>query len=202
MASSPVTSWQIEGEKVEAGTDFLFLGSKIPADGDCSREIRWLLLGRKATTILDSAEKPITLLTKVHAVKAQCSQCHVWLWELDRKEGRSPKTWCLQIVVLEETPDSRLGCREINREYSLEGLMLKQQLQYFGHLMWTADSLEKIPDAGKDWRQKKRVSENEMAGWHHPCNGHELGQTLGDGEGHGDLACCSPWGHKESDMTG
>ena len=63
--------------------------------------------------------------------------------------------------------------------------------------------LEKVPDAGKDWGQKeKRASEDEMAGWHHWCNGHELGQTLGDGEGQGGLACCSPWGHKELDSTG
>ena len=90
--------------------------------------------------------------------------------------------------------------REINSEYSLEGLKLK--LQYFGHLMWTDGSLKKIPNAGKDWGQKGKVSVDEMAGWHHQCNGHEFGQTLGDGEGQGGLVCCSPWGRKESDTTG
>ena len=79
--------------------------------------------------------------------------------------------------------------------------MLKLKLQYFGHLMRTDDSLE-VFDAGKDRGQEKRASENEMAGQHHPCNEHELGQTPGDGEGQGGLVCCSPWGHKESDVTG
>ena len=89
--------------------------------------------------------------------------------------------------------------KEINPEYSLEGLMLK--LQYFGHLMRRADSLEKT-DAGKDWGQEEReITEDEMVGWHHWLNGHEFEQTPGDGEGQGSLACCSPWGHKELDMT-
>ena len=79
--------------------------------------------------------------------------------------------------------------REINPEYWLEGLMLKLKLQYFGHLMQTADSLE-VSDARKDWGQKeKRASEDEMAGWHHQCNGCELGQTSGDGEGQRGLVC-------------
>ena len=75
-------------------------------------------------------------------------------------------------------------------------LMLKLKLQDFSHLM------VKDPDAGKDQRQEeKRASEDEMVGWHHQFDGHELGQTLGDGEGQGSLECCSPWGHKESDTT-
>ena len=86
--------------------------------------------------------------------------------------------------------------QEINPEFSLEGLRLKLKRQYFGHLMQTDNPLENS-DAGKDWGQKeKRVSEDEMAGWHYWCNEHELGQTPGDGEGQGGLACCSPWGHK------
>ena len=76
--------------------------------------------------------------------------------------------------------------------------MLKSQ--YFGHLMYTADSLGKSLMLGKT--EEKRVSEDEMAGWHHRCNRHELGQTSGDGEGQRGLACCSPWDHKESDLTG
>ena len=92
--------------------------------------------------------------------------------------------------------------KEINPEYSLEGLMLKLKLQYFGHLMWRTDSLEKSSDAVKDWRQEeKRVAEEEIAGWRHWFNGHEFEQAPGDGEGQGSLACCSPWGCKESDMT-
>ena len=92
--------------------------------------------------------------------------------------------------------------REINLEYLLEGLRLKLKRQYFGHLMQTDNPLENS-DAGKDWGQKeKRSSKDEMAGRHHLCNGYELGRTLGDGEGQRGLVCCSPWGHKESDMTG
>ena len=77
--------------------------------------------------------------------------------------------------------------------------MLKLKLQYFGHLMQRADS-RKDPDAGKDWRQaEKGMTEDEMVGWHHQLNGHEFEEALGNGEGQGSLACCSPWGRKESD---
>ena len=90
--------------------------------------------------------------------------------------------------------------KEINPEYSLEGLMLKLKLQYFGHLMWRAYWLEKT-DAGKDWGQKEKgAAEDEMVGWHHRLNGHEFEQTLGDSEGQGSLACFSPWDLKESNM--
>ena len=91
--------------------------------------------------------------------------------------------------------------KEINTKYSLEGLMLKLKLQYFGHLMQRTDSLEKT-DAGKDWRQEEKgTTEDEMVGWHHQFNGHEFEWTLGDGEGQGSLVCCSPWGRKESDTA-
>ena len=91
--------------------------------------------------------------------------------------------------------------KEISPGCSLEGLMLKLKLQYFGHLMQRADSSEKNPDAGKDcWQKEKGMTEDEMVGRHHRLNGHEFEQALGDDEGQGRLACCSPWGHKESDM--
>ena len=93
--------------------------------------------------------------------------------------------------------------KEINPEYSLEGLMLKLKLQYFGHLMWRTDSLGKKPDAGKDWRlEEKGMTEDKIVGWHYQLNGHEFEQALGDSEGQGSLVCCSAWGRKESDMTG
>ena len=91
--------------------------------------------------------------------------------------------------------------KESNPDYSLEGLMLKLKLQYFGHLMQTADSLEKTDD-GKDRRQgKKRAAEDEVDGWHHWLMRHEFEQAPGDGVEEGSLACCSPWGLKESDTT-
>ena len=86
--------------------------------------------------------------------------------------------------------------KEINAEYSLEGLMLKLKLQYFGHLMGRANSLEKTLMLGKIEGMKRSGRQDEMIGWHHRLSGHELEQTLRDGEGQGSLACCSPWGHR------
>ena len=159
-ASGPITSWQI-GEKVEAGMDFILLGSSITVDGDCSHKIkRYLLLGRKAMTNLDGLLKnrDITLLTKVCMVKTMIfSSSHVWIWELDHKEGCVLKNWCFQDVVLKKTLMSPWTARrsnqsilkEISPEYSLEGLILKLKLWYFGHLMRRVDSLEKTLMLGK-----------------------------------------------------
>ena len=124
---------------------------------------------------------------------------HVQLWEPDRKECRTSKNRYLQTVVLEETPESPLESKEItpvnlkrNKPWYLEQLMLKLKFQHFGHLMWTGDW---VPDAEKDWGHKeKRASEGAMAGWCHQCNGSELGQTSGDGEGQGGPACSGLWG--------
>ena len=135
---------------------------------------------------------------------------HVRLWELDCKEGRKPKNWCLQTVVLEETPESPLDSKEI-KPVNLKG---DQPWIFTGRtdadaeaeapVFWSSEVhswlIGKVPDAGKDWGQKeKKVSEDEMAGWHHWYNEHELGQTLGDGEGRGGLVSCSPWGWEELD---
>ena len=93
--------------------------------------------------------------------------------------------------------------KEINSEYSLEGLLLKLKLQYFGHLMQRADSLEKTVVLGNIEGRRRRglVTEDDMVGWHHQLNGHECDQTLGDSEGQESLVCCSPWSCKESDTT-
>ena len=108
---------QIQGGKVQAVTDFLFLGSKITVNGDCNHEIRRrLLLGRKAMTNLDSVlkTKDITLPTKVRIVKAMVfSSSRVQMWELDHKEGRALKNWCFWTVVLEKTPETPLDSKEI-----------------------------------------------------------------------------------------
>ena len=123
MASARITSWEIDGETVQTVSDFIFLGSKITADGDCSHEIkRCWLLGRKAMTNLDSILKKsrdITLPTKVCLLKAMgFSSSHVWMWELDYKEGWAPKNWCFWTVVLEKTPESPLDCKEIQPVHS------------------------------------------------------------------------------------
>ena len=117
-----------------------------------------------------------TLPTKVHMVKTMVFSVVMYrLWELDHKERWAPK-WYFQTVVLENTLESPMECKEIkpvnpketNPEYSLEGLMQKLQLQYSGHLMQRADSLEKDSDAEKDWRkEEKGATENEMVGWYH-----------------------------------
>ena len=116
LASGPITSWQIDGETVETVTDFLFLGSKITADGDCSHEIRrCLLLGRKAMTTLDSILKSrdVTLPTKVHLVKVIVFPVVMYGCELDYKESWAPKNWCFWTVVLEKTLESPLDSKEI-----------------------------------------------------------------------------------------
>ena len=152
-----------------------------------------------------------TLPTKVYIVKATVFPvmtygCESWTikkaecWRIDAYE-----LWC-QRRLLRVPWTARISnnsiLKEINPEFSLEWLMLKLKLQYFGHLMQRANSLGKNPDAGKDWRQEeKRITEDEMVGWHHRLNGHEFQQALGDGEEQGSLVCCSPWGYKESDMT-
>ena len=92
--------------------------------------------------------------------------------------------------------------KENSPEYSLEGLMLKLKLQYFGHLMRRTDSFEKSLMLGNiEGRRRREQKKDEMFGWHHSLNGHEFKQALGEGEGQGSMACCSPWGHKKSDMT-
>ena len=162
MASGPITSWEKEREKMEAETDFLFLGSKITVASDCSHEIRrQLLLGRKAMTNLDRVEKQ----RHYSADKSPYSQgyglpsVHIQLWELNHKEAREPKNWRFQTVVLEKTSESPLDSKEIklvNPEYSLEGLMLKLNLQYCGHLMWKDNSLEKSLMMGKIKGRRRR----------------------------------------------
>ena len=160
----PNTSWQIEGEKVEVVTDFIFLGFKIATDGNCSREIkRCLLFGRKVMTKLDSIlkSKDITLLTKVHIVKAVIFPAAMYgceSWTIKKTEQQRIdvfKLWCwrrLLRVLWTPGRSNQSILKEINPEYTLEGLMLRLKLQYFGHLMkgWLTG---KDPDAGKDWRQ-------------------------------------------------
>ena len=128
---------------------------------------RHLLLGRKAMANLDSIlqSRDITLLTRGSISQSYgFSSSHAWMWELDHKEGWTPKNWCFWTVVLEKTLESPLACREIHRSflkeispgYSLEGLMLKLKLQYFGHVMQRADSCEKTLMLGKIEGRKRR----------------------------------------------
>ena len=146
---------------------------------------------------------------EVLSVKTTPSR-HIWLWELVCKEGRAPKNWCIWTVMLEKTPESPLDFKEI-KPVNLTGnqpwiLIGRNDAEAEAPVFWSPDAksrlTRKVPDAGENWGQKeKRASKEEMAGWHNRCNGHELGQTPGDGEGQEGLACCHPWGHKELDTT-
>ena len=147
MASSPITSWQVEGEKVEAVTDFIFLGSNITADGNCSCEIkRCLLLGRKTITNLDNVLKSreITLPKKVHIVTAMVFPIVMYgcqSWSINKAEHRridSFRLWCwrrLLRILWTARRSNQSILKVISPEYSLEGLILKLKLQYFAHLM-------------------------------------------------------------------
>jgi hypothetical protein len=155
MASSPITSWEIGGKTVETVSDFIFLGSKITADGDCSHEIkRRLLLGRRVMTNLDSIfqSRDITLLTKVHLVKAMVFPvvmygCESWtVKKAERRRIDAFEVWCWRRLLRVPWTARRSNqsiLKEISPGCSLEGLMLKLKLQYFGHLMRRVDSLEK-----------------------------------------------------------
>ena len=147
--------------------------------------------------------------TKVCIVKAMVFpvvmyRCESWTIR-KAKCGRIDafKLWCwrrLLRVPWTARRSNQLILKEINPEYSLEGLKLK--LLYFGHLMHKSQLTRKDPNARKDWRQEETgMTEKEMVGWHHWFNGHKFEQTLGDSEGQGSLACCSPWGCKESNTT-
>ena len=168
MASSPITAWQIDGETMETVTDFIFLGSKITADGNCSLEIkRCLLLGRKATSNPDSILKSrdITLPTKVCLVKAMVFpvvmyECENWTikkaehWRIDAFD-----LWCWRRLL--RVPWTTRGSNqsileEMSPENLLEGLMLNLKLQYFGHLMWRTDSLGKTLMLGKIESRRRR----------------------------------------------
>ena len=214
MASDPITSWQIDGETVEAVADTIFLGSKITVDGDCSHEIqRCLLLGRKVMTNLDSIFKSrdITLPTKVHLVKAMVFPVVMYgceSWTLKKAEGQridAFELWCWRRLL-----KSPLDCKEIQPVHP----KFHQSWVFIGGtaveaetpVLWPPDVeswlIWKDPDAGKDWGQEEKgTTEDEMAGWHHRLNGHGFGWTPGVGDGQGGLVSCSSWRRKESDTT-
>jgi len=165
MASGRIISWQIDGEMV---TDFIFLGSKVTADGNCSHEIkRPLLLGGKDVTNLDSMVKSrdITLQTKVRLVKAMVFPVIIYGWESWTIKKAKPwkidafELWCWRRLLRVPWTARRSNqsiLKEISPKYSLEGLMLKLNLQYFGHLMWRTDSFEKTLMLGKIESRRKR----------------------------------------------
>ena len=191
------------------------MGSKITVDGDCSHEIKTpLLLGRTAMTNLDSMLKSrdITFLTKVHILKAMVFPVvsHIWIWELDYKEGWALKNWCFWTVVLEKILESSLDCKETkpvspqgNQPWIFNG---RTDVKAEALILWPPDVkswlIGKDPDAGKDWGyEEKGTTEAEMVGCHHQLNRHKFEQIPGDSKGQGSLVCSNPWGCKESDKT-
>ena len=137
------------------------------------------------------------------------SSSHIWMWELDHKEGRALKNWCFWTVVLEKTLESPLDYKKIkpvdpkgNQPWIFIGRTdAEAEAQYFGHLMQRVISLEKTLGLRKMRAGGEGVTEDEMVGWHHRLNGPGFKQTPGDSEGQGSLVCCSPSGHKELAMT-
>ena len=150
------------------------------------------------------------MLTKVHSQNYIFSSSHVWMWELDHKESWVLRNWCFWTVVLEKTLESPLDCREI-KPVIPKG---NQSWIYIGRIgdeaeapiIWLPDSknwlIGKDPDSGKDWRQEEKgTTEDEMVGWHHLLYWHKFEQAPRVGDWWGGLVCCSPWSHKELDMT-
>ena len=191
-------------------SDRLFGLQKSLQDGDCSHGLKGhLLLGRKAMTNLDSLLKSRdnTLLTKVRLVKAMIFPVAMYGWKLNHKKAEHWRTdafelWCWKSL------ESPLDCKikpvnpKGNQPWMFTG---RTDAEAEVTIFWPPDKQSRIirkdPKDGKDSRQKKGTTKNEMVGWYHWLNGHEFEEAPGDGEGQGSLACCSSWGHKESDMT-
>ena len=127
------------------------------------------------------------------------------MWELDCEENWVPKNWCFWTVVLEKTLENPLDCKEIkpvNPKVNQSWIFIERtdaeaETPIFLPPDGKSQLIRKDPDVGKDWRQEKGMTEDEMVGWHHQLNAHEFEQAPGDGEGQGSLVCCSPWGHKD-----
>ena len=190
---------------LEFSPSFSYFGLQNPCRWYCSHGIkRCLLLGRKVMTNLGSILKSrdITLPTKVRLVKAMVFPvviCGCDSWTIKKAEDQRVdafELWCWRRLLRVPWTARRSNqsiLKEISHECSLEGLMLKLKLQYFGYLMmgWI---IWKDPDAGKDWRwEEKGATEDEMVGWHHRLNGHEFEWTPAVGDGQGSVACCSSW---------
>ena len=137
------------------------------------------------------------------------SSSHVWMWELDHKEGWVLKNGCFWTVVLEKTLESPLDCKEIKpvnpKVNQLWIFIGRADAEAETPILWSPNEknwlIRKDPDAGKDWMEEQKwMTEDEMVRWHYRLNGHGFEQALRDGRGQGSLVCCSPWGHKELDM--
>ena len=210
MASGPITSWEIDGETVETVLDFILGGSKITADGDCSHEIkRRLLLERKVMTNLDSILKSrdVTLPTKVRLVKAMVFPAVMYgceSWTVKKAECRridAFEQWCWRRLLRVPWTARRSNqsiLKETSPGCSLEGMMLKLKFQYFGHLMWWVDSLEKTLMLGGIGGRRRRGQQRMRCWMASPTQWTWVEWTPGVSDGQGGLACCNSRGRKES----
>ena len=199
---------------MEIVTYFIFLGSKITEDGDWSHEIkRPLLLGRKAMTNQDSILKnrDITLPTKVHIVKANVFPVIIYgceNWTIKKAEHRRIDVFellCWRRLLRVSWTTRRSNQSILKESVGMGNIHWKDCSWCEAPILWSPDAknwlIWKDCDAGKDWRQEKGMTEDEMAAWHHQFNRHVFEQVPGVGDGQGSLACYSPWGCKQSDMT-
>ena len=188
MASGPLTSWQIDGETVETMADFIFLGPKITADGECSHEIKKHLL----TPWKESHDQPRQHIkkqrhyfaNKVHLVKALVFPVVMYRCESWTIKKAAQKIWCFWTAVLEKTLESPLDCKEIQPVHpkgdQSRVFIGRNDAEAETPILWLPDAkswlIWKDPDAGKDWGQEEQgMTEDEMVGWHHRLNRHEFG---------------------------
>ena len=201
------TLWN--GMEMETMTVFIFLGSKITADGDCSHEIKKTLAPWKKSydqpSILKSSD--INFANKGPSSQSYgFSRSNIWMCKLDHKESWAPKNWCFWTVVL-KTLESPLDCKEIKPKGNQSWIFIgRTDAKAETPILWPPEVknwlLRSDSDAGKDWRQEEKgTTEDEIVGWDHRLDEHEFEPTPGFGDGQRNLACCSPWSHKESDMT-
>ena len=211
MASGAITSWQIDGETVETMWDFIFLGSKITADGDCNHDFkRCLLLGRKVMTNLDSILKSrdITLPTKVYLVKAMIfSSSHIWMWELDHKEGWALKNWCFWTWCwrsLLRVPWTARSNPKGNQPWIF---IWRTDAEPEAPILWPPDLKSRImgkaPDAGKDWGQEETGDDRGWDGWMASPTEWRTWVCVDSGSWWwtGRPGMLSSWGRKELDTT-
>ena len=200
MTSSPIPSWQIDGEKWKQWQILLSWAPKSLQTVTAAMKLRHLLLGTKAMTTKCVKNQRYHFTNKGPSSQSYgFSRSHVWLYELECKEGWVLKNWYFWMVVLEKTLESPLDCKEIkpvnpkgNQSWIFIG---RTDAEAEASILWPPDAkiqlIRKDPDAGNNCgKEEKGATEDEMVGWHHQLNGHDIEQTLGGGQG--SLACCSP----------
>ena len=200
MESSPITSWQIDGETIETMTDFISWAPKSLQRVTAALELK------DACSLEEYYGQPRQYMKKQRYYFADkgpfCQsygfyRSHVWMWELDHKESWALKNWCFWTVVLEQTLESPLDCKEIqpvNPKGTQSWIFIgRTDSEAETPMHWPPDVknilIGKDPDARKDWRWEKGVTEDEMVGWYHRFNGHEFEHSLGVGEGQGSILC-------------